>query len=40
MEEKAIVTRLLYGDRLLTMDELVSEPELPSTMPLESRQRR
>ena len=40
MEEKAIVTRLPYGDRLLTMDELVSELDLPSTMPSESRRRR
>ncbi len=40
MEEKAIVTRLPYGDRLLTMDELVSELDLPSTMPSESRRHR
>jgi hypothetical protein len=40
MEEKAIVTRCPSGDRLLTMDEVVSELELPSTMPLKSRRRR
>jgi hypothetical protein len=40
MEKKAIVTRFPYGDRLLTMDEVVSELELPSTMPLKSRRRR
>jgi hypothetical protein len=36
MEEKAIVTRFPDGDQVLTMDEVVSELELPSTMPSES----
>jgi hypothetical protein len=39
-EGSEIENRFLYGDRLLTMDEVVSEPEPPSTMPSESRWRR
>jgi hypothetical protein len=39
MEGSAIVNRFPYDDYLLTMDEVVSELELPSTMPLESRWR-
>ncbi len=35
----AIVNQFLYDDRLLTMDELVSELGLPSAMPSESRRR-
>jgi hypothetical protein len=36
MEGSAIVNRFPYDDCLLAMDEVVSELELPSTMPLES----
>jgi hypothetical protein len=40
VEGNAIMNRFPYGDRLLTMDEVVSELGLPSTMPLDSRRRR
>jgi hypothetical protein len=40
LEGNAITNRLPYGDRLLTMDEVVSELGLPSTMPSDSRRRR
>jgi hypothetical protein len=40
MEGDAIGNRFLYGDHLLTMDEVVSELGLPSIMPSESRRRR
>ncbi len=33
LERSAIVNRFPYDDRLLTMDEVVSELELPTTMP-------
>ena len=40
IEGDAIMNRFPYGDRLLTMNEVVSELDLPSTMPSESRWRR
>jgi hypothetical protein len=40
LEEHAIMNRFPYGDRLLTMDEVVSELGLPSTIPSDCRQRR
>jgi hypothetical protein len=40
LERSAIVNRFPYDDRLLTMDEVVSEVELPTTMPTEACRRR
>jgi hypothetical protein len=40
LEGNAIMNRFPHGDRLLTMDEVVSELGLPSTMPSDSRRRR
>ena len=40
MEGDAIIKRFPHGDRLLTMDDFVSELGLPSNMPSETRRRR